>query len=111
MATLEQIKELRDQTQVSVALCKEALEATGCDMDKAKLYLRQKGSDVAGEGNSFGYSVFESGTEKVEGIAEGNGFQYSDGIVTVDIRGFDGSAPKTLWGSDRCMLVCRPVRR
>lgn len=47
MATLEQIKELRDQTQVSVALCKEALEATGCDMDKAKLYLRQKGSDVA----------------------------------------------------------------
>ena len=48
MATLEQIKELRDQTQVSVALCKEALEATGCDMDKAKLYLRQKGSDVAG---------------------------------------------------------------
>ena len=28
MATLEQIKELRDQTQVSVALCKEAGKAT-----------------------------------------------------------------------------------
>ena len=105
MATLEQIKELRDQTQVSVALCKEALEATGCDMDKAKLYLRQKGSDVAGEGNSFGYSVFESGSETVEGIAEGNGFQYSDGIVTVDIRGFDGNAKIGLPSREKCYIA------
>ena len=111
MATVEQIKELRSQTQVSVKLCHDALVATGNDMEKAKLWLRQKGSEVAGDGNAFGYSVYESGSEKVEGIAEGNGFRYSDGIVTVDIRGFDGNAPKTVWGSDRCMFVCRPVRR
>ena len=49
MATLEQIKELRDQTQVSVALCKEALEATGCDMDKAKLYLRRRVPTLPGK--------------------------------------------------------------
>lgn len=111
MVAVEDIKKLRNETRVSVDLCREALEATGCDMEKAKLYLRQKGSDVAGEGNSFGYSVFESGSEKVEGIAEGNGFQYSDGIVTVDIRGFDGNAPRTVWGGVRCIFVCRPARR
>lgn len=111
MATVEQIKELRNQTQVSVKLCHDALVATGNDMEKAKLWLRQKGSDVAGEGNSFGYSVFESGSEKVEGVAEGNGFQYKTDKVSIDIRGFDGNAPKTVWGSDRCMVVCRPVRR
>lgn len=110
MATLEQIKELRDQTQVSVALCKEALEATGCDMDKAKLWLRQKGSEVAGEGNAFGYSLYEDGSEKQQGVADGSGFQYKTDKVSIDIRGFDGISPRTLWGSDRCMFVCRPVR-
>jgi hypothetical protein len=110
MATVEQIKELRNQTQVSVKLCHDALVATGNDMEKAKLWLRQKGSEVAGEGNAFDYSLVEDGVEKLHGVADGTGFQYKTDKVSVDIRGFDGSSPRTLWGSDRCMLECRPAR-
>ena len=111
MATVEQIKELRNQTQVSVKLCHDALVATGNDMEKAKLWLRQKGSEVAGDGNAFGYSLYEDGSEKLQGVADVGGFQYRTDKVSVDIRGFDGSSPRTLWGNDRCMLVCRPARK
>lgn len=45
--TMEQIKELRDKTGVSVMQCKKALEEAGGDMEKSLIILRKKGSDVA----------------------------------------------------------------
>lgn len=47
MATIEQIKELREMTGVSISKCKEALEQTNGDMEKAKELLRKMGQDVA----------------------------------------------------------------
>lgn len=47
MATLEQIKELREQTGISISECKKALEAAGGDIEKAKAVLRQWGKEVA----------------------------------------------------------------
>lgn len=40
---LENIKQLREKTQASIAECKEALIACGGDLSKAEEYLRQKG--------------------------------------------------------------------
>jgi len=39
--TTEQIKELRDETGVSVMQCKKALEEAGGDLEKAKIILRK----------------------------------------------------------------------
>ena len=39
--TTDQIKELRDETGVSVMQCKKALEEAGGDMEKAKIILRK----------------------------------------------------------------------
>lgn len=112
MIAVSQITELRHQTQVSMMLCKQALEATDGDMDKAKEWLRSKASDIAGDGTAFGYALYEDAMESTIGVTNGNkGFQWSDGVVSIDIRGFDGNSPRTLWGSDRRMLVCRPVKQ
>ena len=43
MSTIERIKELREITGVSLSKCKEALEQTGNDVQKAVEYLRKKG--------------------------------------------------------------------
>lgn len=45
--TTEQVKELRDQTGVSVMQCRKALEEANGDMEKALIILRKKGSEVA----------------------------------------------------------------
>lgn len=47
MITTEQIKELRDQTGVSVMQCKKALEEAGGNMEKALVILRKKSSEIA----------------------------------------------------------------
>lgn len=47
MANIEQIKQLREETQVSLAECKKALDETGGDLDKARDLLRQWGKEVA----------------------------------------------------------------
>lgn len=47
MVTLDQIKELRELTGVSVMQCKKALEEADGNMEKAKVLLRKKGGDVA----------------------------------------------------------------
>lgn len=49
MITSEQIKKLRDATEVSVMQCKKALEEAGGDWDKALLCLKKKGAEVAGK--------------------------------------------------------------
>lgn len=56
--TPQQVKELRDRTMAGMMDCKKALEATECDMEKAIVWLREKGiakaekkaSRVAAEG-------------------------------------------------------------
>jgi elongation factor Ts len=47
MITVEQIKELRDRTGISIAQCKKALEAAGGDLDKAMADLKDQGAQVA----------------------------------------------------------------
>ncbi len=47
MITTEQVKELRDQTGVSVMQCKKALEESGGDMEKALLILKKKSTEIA----------------------------------------------------------------
>ncbi len=45
--TTELIKQLRDETGVSVMLCRKALEEAKGDKEKAKVILRRKGADAA----------------------------------------------------------------
>ncbi len=47
MITTEQIKDLRDQTGVSVMQCKKALEEAGGDAEKALIILKKKSGDIA----------------------------------------------------------------
>ena len=47
MVTTEQIKALRDETGVSVMLCRKALEEAKGDFEKAKVILQRKGADAA----------------------------------------------------------------
>jgi len=44
---IEQVKELRDRTGISVMQCKKALEEAGGDMEKALIILQKKGAEVA----------------------------------------------------------------
>jgi elongation factor Ts len=43
----ELIKALREETGVSVMLCRKALQEAGGDMEKAKVILQRKGADAA----------------------------------------------------------------
>ncbi len=45
--TTEQIKQLRDQTGISVMQCKKALEEAGGDIEKALIILRKKSGEIA----------------------------------------------------------------
>ncbi len=45
--TTELLKELRDETGVSVMQCKKALEEAGGDMEKARIILKNKSKDAA----------------------------------------------------------------
>jgi len=47
MATTKEIKMLRDETSVSIMLCKKALEESGGDMEKAKVLLRKSSAAAA----------------------------------------------------------------
>ena len=47
MITTEQIKELRDETGLSIMQCKKALEEAEGDKDKAISILKTKGADIA----------------------------------------------------------------
>jgi len=49
MVTIEQIKQLREETDVSVIECKRALEETKGDIEKAKKILKKRGSQLAGK--------------------------------------------------------------
>ncbi len=47
MASIELIKQLREETEVSLAECKKALEAAGGDIAKARTILQEWGKKVA----------------------------------------------------------------
>jgi len=49
MASIEQIKELRQQTGVSITECKKALEEADGDFEKSKKILRKWGKELAGK--------------------------------------------------------------
>ena len=52
MADIEKIKQLREQTSVSLGQCKKALEEADGDLEKAKELLRKWGEDVADKKSS-----------------------------------------------------------
>ncbi|MDO8561803.1 MAG: elongation factor Ts [bacterium] len=47
MAVNDTLKQLRDETGVSIMQCKKALEEAGGDMEKAKVILRKHSSSIA----------------------------------------------------------------
>jgi elongation factor Ts len=47
MVTIDQIKQLREETGISVTECKKALEESGGDLSKAKEILRRLGKELA----------------------------------------------------------------
>ncbi len=49
MVNIDQIKQLREETLVSISECKKALEETGGDFEKAKEILRKWGKELAGK--------------------------------------------------------------
>ena len=49
MITVDDVKNLRDKTGVSIMQCKKALEEAGGDADKALALLKKKGAEIAGK--------------------------------------------------------------
>jgi len=49
MANIDQIKKLREETGVSMMECKNALEKSNDDIEKAKKLLRERGEELAGK--------------------------------------------------------------
>lgn len=47
MSTTEDIKKLREETSVSIAVCKMALEESGGDFEKAFLFLKKESAKIA----------------------------------------------------------------
>ena len=60
--TTEQIKDLRDQTGVSIMQCRKALEEAGGDMAKALIILRKKSGEIAAKrgDRTFGAGIVQS---------------------------------------------------
>jgi len=47
MVSIDQIKELREQTGISISECRKALTESDGDIDKARILLKEWGKDVA----------------------------------------------------------------
>ena len=54
MITIEQIKQLREETAISLSLCKKALEEAKGDFQKAKEILKKWGEDLSGKRSGRG---------------------------------------------------------
>jgi elongation factor Ts len=52
MKTIDQIKQLRDESGVSITECQKALKEAGNDMEKAKEVLRRWGKELAAKKSS-----------------------------------------------------------
>lgn len=66
--TTDQVKQLRDQTGISVMQCKKALEEAGGDMEKALVILRKKSGELSAK---KGDRTFHAGT--VQAYIHANG--------------------------------------
>lgn len=66
-----QLKELRDQTGISVMQCKKALEEASGDMEKALVILRKKGAEAASKKSdrAFGAGVIGVYTHNTNEVA------------------------------------------
>jgi elongation factor Ts len=66
-----QLKELRNQTGISVMQCKKALEEAGGDMEKAMVFLKKKGAEVAEKKSNreFGAGVIGTYTHNTNEVA------------------------------------------
>jgi elongation factor Ts len=69
MISMDQVKELRDKTGISVMQCRKALEQAEGDMDKAMQFLKEKSADIASKkgdrelsAGAVGAYVHSSGT-------------------------------------------------
>ncbi len=62
MINIDQIKELRDSTGISVMQCKKALEEAGGDIEKARVILRKKSGELAAKkkDRTFGAGIVQS---------------------------------------------------
>lgn len=60
--TTEQVKQLRDETGISVMQCKKALEEAGGDMEKAKIILQKQSKSSASKKSdrALGAGIVES---------------------------------------------------
>lgn len=67
--TTEQVKDLRDQTGVSIMQCKKALEEAGGDMAKALIILRKKSGEM---GAKKGDRTFGAGSVQAYVHSTGN---------------------------------------
>ena len=45
--SLDQVKELRDETGISIMQCRKALEDAGGDKEKALIFLKKKGAEIS----------------------------------------------------------------
>ncbi len=62
MISIDQVRQLRQETSVSISECKKALEKAKGDFDKAKEILRKWGRELAGKksGREAGLGIIES---------------------------------------------------
>jgi elongation factor Ts len=62
MITTENIKELRDQTGVSIMQCKKALEEAGGNLEKALVILRKKSGEISAkkQDRTFGAGTIQA---------------------------------------------------
>jgi elongation factor Ts len=77
MANIDQVKQLREETGVSVLECKKALEQSNGDFEKAKEILRKWGKELAGK---------KSERKAASGIVEGYIHQEGRVGVLLEIR-------------------------
>ncbi len=62
MISIDKVKQLREETGVSISDCKKALDETGGDIEKAKNVLREWGQDLAEKkaGREAGQGIIDS---------------------------------------------------
>src|SRR5690606_28791018 len=65
--SIELIKQLRDETGLSVMQCKKALEETNGDIEKALILLKKKSSDAATK-----KADRDTGAGRVSAVTEGS---------------------------------------
>ena len=73
MGVSDTLKQLRDDTGVSIMQCKKALEEAGGDIEKAKIILRKQSSTIASKKSdrSLGAGVAAAYTHAGGGVGQG----------------------------------------